>query len=134
MAEHEFSDFAVECKSCKQMVTVKAIKCTHCGVDYPGDRDGSLSAYITERESRKEAAPTVIQSYGHDSSDKPDKTPYPEAIDCVSCGETVSKYALTCPHCGCNYANREWDISIRAAVIAVLIILVIVGLYVLVTR
>jgi hypothetical protein len=89
---------------------------------------------VTERQSRKEAAPAIIQSYEHDSSDRPDKTPYPEAIDCVSCGETVSKYALTCPHCGCNYANREWVISIRAAVIGVLIVLAIVGLYVLVTR
>jgi len=53
---------------------------------------------------------------------------YPEAVPCVSCGETVSKYALTCPHCGCNHANRLWWLWMKWVFGAVVVVLILIGL------
>jgi len=45
--------------------------------------------------------------------------------DCPECGEQVSNFALTCPHCGCNYANRlfwlliYWIIGVAIGVASV---------------
>ena len=53
---------------------------------------------------------------------------YPEAKNCESCGATVSKYALTCPHCGCNYANRQWRLWMKWIIGVMVVVLIEIGL------
>jgi DNA-directed RNA polymerase subunit RPC12/RpoP len=83
------------CNQCKQNIEFEAehagttVPCPHCGVDTvlfsPALKDQVLKQQVSDHYKRKEPETALRIAYL-----KP----------CYACGETVSKEAARCPHCG----------------------------------
>lgn len=88
--------------------------CPHCNYEYP-DIDNNLLDQEVECFNCKEIFVVEHIKFDRQIDIKPQKAHNPKLTNCSACGNTVSKTALICPHCGqkiaigkCRNAKLGW--------------------------
>ena len=82
----------IQCQGCGKRIIQKGEKCPHCGEPIPQDnaslKTTNASMHVHKHLEEKSEKEVVSDDNGS------------MLIECKACGKSISKNAMSCPHCG----------------------------------